>query len=130
TYHAVRRARSREHFMSTYRAPVRETAFIIRDVLNYQRFGNIAGYGELPPDVLDAILEEGARLAENIMQPLNRTGDMEGCTRHEDGTVSTPKGFKDGYRQYCQGGWMGLSAPAEYGGQGLPYLVHTAVGEY
>jgi len=116
--------------MSTYRAPVRETAFIIRDVLNYQRFGNIAGYGELPPDVLDAILEEGARLAENIMQPLNRTGDMEGCTRHEDGTVSTPKGFKDGYRQYCQGGWMGLSAPAEYGGQGLPYLVHTAVGEY
>jgi len=116
--------------MTIYRAPVRETAFVIRDLLNYQRFGNIAGFSDISPDILEAILDEGAKLAENAMHPLNRVGDMEGCTRREDGSVVTPKGFKAAYRQYCEGGWMGLSAPAEYGGQGLPYLVHTAVGEY
>ncbi|WEX09090.1 acyl-CoA dehydrogenase C-terminal domain-containing protein [Chelativorans sp. AA-79] len=116
--------------MPIYRAPVRDTAFVIRDVLNYQRLDNIAGFADLSPDVLEAILDEGAKLAENVMQPLNRAGDMEGCVRHEDGSVSTPKGFAEAYRQYCEGGWMGLSSPAEYGGQGLPYLVHTAVGEF
>jgi len=116
--------------MPIYRAPIRDTSFIIRDVLNYQRFDNVAGFADVSPDVLEAILDEGAKLAENVMQPLNRVGDMEGCMRHEDGTVTTPKGFAEAYRQYCEGGWMGLSAPAEYGGQGLPYLVHTAVGEY
>ena len=116
--------------MSTFRAPVRETAFIIRDVLNYQRFDNIAGFRDVSPDLLEAILDEGAKLAENVMQPLNRVGDVEGCRRREDGSVTTPTGFKEAYRQYCEGGWMGLSSPAEYGGQGLPYLIHTAVGEY
>jgi acyl-CoA dehydrogenase len=116
--------------MPIYHAPVRDTIFVVRDVLGYERFDNIAGFSDVSPDVLEAILEEGAKLAENVMQPLNRVGDMEGCARHEDGSVSTPKGFKEAYRQYCEGGWMGLSAPAEYGGQGLPYLVHSAVGEY
>ncbi|WP_309085941.1 acyl-CoA dehydrogenase C-terminal domain-containing protein [Chelativorans sp.] len=116
--------------MPTYRAPVRDTAFVIRDVLNFQRFDNMAGFADVSPDVLEAILDEGAKLAENVMQPLNRIGDVEGCKRREDGSVTTPKGFAEAYRQYCEGGWMGLSAPVEYGGQGLPYLVHTAVGEY
>jgi acyl-CoA dehydrogenase len=116
--------------MPIYHAPVRDTIFVVRDVLGYERFDNIAGFSDVSPDVLEAILEEGAKLAENVMQPLNRVGDMEGCARHEDGSVTTPKGFKEAYRQYCEGGWMGLSAPAGYGGQGLPYLVHSAVGEY
>ncbi|WP_163270584.1 acyl-CoA dehydrogenase [Chelativorans alearense] len=116
--------------MPTYRAPVQDTVFVIRDVLGYQRHDNLPGFADASPDVLEAILSEGAKLAENVMQPLNRVGDMEGCVRHEDGTVTTPEGFAEAYRQYCGGGWMGLSVPAEYGGQGLPYLVHSAVGEY
>jgi acyl-CoA dehydrogenase len=64
------------------------------------------------------------------MHPLNQSGDHEGCTRHEDASVTTPKGFKAAYDQYREGGWMGLAVPAEFGGQGLPYTVHSAVGEF
>ncbi|AWC25567.1 Acyl-CoA dehydrogenase [Aminobacter sp. MSH1] len=116
--------------MPIFRAPVQDTLFVLNDVLGYERYSNLAGFSDASPDVLEAFLAEGAKLAENVMHPLNRVGDMEGCVRNDDGSVTTPKGFKEAFDQYREGGWMGLAVPAEFGGQGLPYTVHSAVGEY
>ena len=116
--------------MPIFRAPVEDTLFVLNDVLGYERYSNLAGFADARADVLEAILAEGAKLAENVMHPLNRVGDMEGCVRNDDGSVTTPKGFKEAFDQYREGGWMGLAVPVEHGGQGLPYTVHSAVGEY
>jgi acyl-CoA dehydrogenase len=116
--------------MPSYKAPVEDTLFLLRDVLGYERHGNLPGFSDAPLDVVEAVLGEAGKLAEEVFQPLNRVGDLEGCKRHEDGQVTTPRGFKAAYDAFGQGGWIGLSAPAQYGGQGLPMTLTTVMGEY
>ncbi|WP_439273679.1 acyl-CoA dehydrogenase C-terminal domain-containing protein [Pseudochrobactrum sp. HB0163] len=116
--------------MPIYRAPVRDTQFILNDVLDIASCKDIPAYAEMSGDVTEAILQEGAKLAEQTLFPLNHSGDREGCERLPDASVKVPQGFKEAYDEYCAGGWVGLAAPEEFGGQGLPYLLHSAVGEY
>jgi acyl-CoA dehydrogenase len=115
--------------MPTYKAPVDDVQFLLNDVFHMERYGNLPGFSDASPDVLAAILEEAGKFAEEVLTPLNRVGDLEGCKRHDDGSVTTPTGFKDAYRQYADGGWMGVSVPAEYGGQGLPGTLTVMINE-
>ena len=78
--------------MPTYKAPLRDYRFILNEVLQIQNYANLDGFSEATPDLVDAILEGAAQLAEDVLQPLNLPGDQEGCTRHPDGSVTTPKG--------------------------------------
>jgi alkylation response protein AidB-like acyl-CoA dehydrogenase len=112
-----------------YKAPVDDMLFLLTDVLHVERYNNLPGFADITPDMLTAILGEAAKFSEQVLLPLNRTGDMEGCTRHDDGSVTTPSGFKEAFRQYADGGWMGISAPAEFGGQQLPGTLTVAVNE-
>jgi alkylation response protein AidB-like acyl-CoA dehydrogenase len=116
--------------MPVYKAPVEDTLFVLNDVLGIEKYNNLPGFADATPDLVEAIAGEAARLSEEVLFPLNLSGDQQGCTRHDDGSVTPPKGFKQAYDQYCEGGWSGLSVPEEFGGQGLPYTLHTAVGEY
>src|ERR1043166_3439063 len=115
--------------MPTYKAPVDDVQFLLNDVFHMERYGNLPGFADATPDTLTAILEEAGKLAEEVVQPLNRVGDMEGCKRNADGSVTTPTGFKEAYKQYADGGWMGISVPQEYGGQGLPGTLTVMINE-
>jgi acyl-CoA dehydrogenase len=116
--------------MPSYKAPVKDTLFLLNDVFDYARYDNLPGFADASIDVVEAVLSEGGKFAEEVLQPLNRSGDMEGCTRHADGSVTTPKGFKEAYKAYAEGGWMGVSGDPAYGGQGLPNFLSLVLNEY
>jgi acyl-CoA dehydrogenase len=116
--------------MPTYRAPLEDVSFLLNDVFQIDRYDNLPGFSDASADVREAILGEAAKLSEEVLQPLNRAGDLEGCIRHDDGRVTTPKGFKAAFAKLTEGGWLGLSAPAEFGGQGLPVTLTQMVTEF
>ncbi|MDR6657538.1 alkylation response protein AidB-like acyl-CoA dehydrogenase [Tardiphaga robiniae] len=116
--------------MPSYKAPLEDVGFLLNDVFQFDRYNNLPGFADASADVREAILGEAAKLSEEVLQPLNRVGDLEGCKRNDDGSVTTPKGFKEAYKQVAEGGWLGLSAPAEFGGQGLPVTLSQTVAEF
>ncbi|MBI1218531.1 MAG: acyl-CoA dehydrogenase [Rhodobacteraceae bacterium] len=113
--------------MPAYTAPTKDIQFLLHDVLKVSA-SEVPGFADLDADTTGAILDEAGRLATEVLAPLNPVGDREGC-RLENGVVYTPTGFKAAFEAMKEGGWNGLDLPEEFGGQGLPYLMGTAVGE-
>ncbi len=113
--------------MTRYTAPTDDMQFLLHEVLKVTNTG-IPGYDELEPDFTRAVLDEAGRIASEVLEPLNAAGDREGC-RLENGVVRTPPGFGEAFAQMREGGWTALDCDPEYGGQGMPYILNTAVGE-
>ncbi|MFY9785763.1 MAG: acyl-CoA dehydrogenase family protein, partial [Pseudolabrys sp.] len=116
--------------MPIYKAPVDDALFLLNDVFHLDHYGNLPGFSDASPDVVEAVLREAAKFSEEVLTPLNRVGDKEGCKWAADGSVSTPTGFKDAYKQIVEGGWIGISVPAEFRGQGLPAALTEIVNEF
>ena len=116
--------------MPVYTAPVRDSLFVLNEVLDIGRHADLPGFADSTPDLLAAILAEGGRFAEEVLQPFNAVVDEVGAQRLPTGDVVTPPGFKDAYRQFVEGGWGALSCDPAYGGQGLPHVVACALEEY
>ncbi|QGM47693.1 acyl-CoA dehydrogenase C-terminal domain-containing protein [Methylocystis heyeri] len=116
--------------MPIYKAPVDDAVFLLDDVLDFNGYGQLPGFGDLTVDMLSQILGEAAKLFEEVTLPLNQIGDRAGCVRLDDASVTTPPGFKAAYKSLADGGWIGLSIPTEYGGQGLPYTLTVLINEF
>jgi alkylation response protein AidB-like acyl-CoA dehydrogenase len=113
----------------TYKAPLADQLFLLREVLEIDALSNVPGFAEATPDLVEQIVHEGARFAENVLAPLNRVGDKEGCVWSPDFTVATPSGFKEAYAQLVESGFPALSSAAEHGGQGLATVVGAPYSE-
>ncbi|MDR2858766.1 MAG: acyl-CoA dehydrogenase C-terminal domain-containing protein [Novosphingobium sp.] len=116
--------------MPSYRAPTRDARFIVNEVLQLDSYGNLPGFETVTPDIVDAVIEESGKFAAEVLAPLNASGDAQGCTRNADGSVTTPDGFRDAHRRFREAGWSTLSAPAAFGGQGMPQVLGFAVEEF
>jgi alkylation response protein AidB-like acyl-CoA dehydrogenase len=115
--------------MPSYTAPLRDMKFVLQEVLNVGQLTEYESFAEADPDTLDAILEQSGKFSSEVLAPLNVVGDQEGCIRNEDGSVTTPTGFKEAYKQVVENGMMGLAHNPEYGGMGMPGVWHIAAGE-
>ncbi len=115
--------------MQNYQAPKKDTLFVMNDVFDFESHYQRLGFNDATPDLVDAIYEEAAKFAENVLAPINAVGDSEGC-HWNDGVVTTPSGFKEAYAQYVEGGWPSMAHPEQYGGQALPYSLASAMAEW
>jgi alkylation response protein AidB-like acyl-CoA dehydrogenase len=114
--------------MPTYTPPEENIKFILHDVLNASQLSELPGYEDFSEDLMDQVIEEGGKICADVLFPLNQSGDQEGCT-YENGVVRTPKGFKEAYDMFAEGGWCGLSSDPDYGGMGMPVLLNTVMQE-
>lgn len=114
--------------MPIYNAPLSDIRFVLNEVLHAETLAELPGYEDATADLIDPILEEAAKICQDVLFPLNQSGDAEGCT-FDNGNVTTPKGFKEAYQTFIEGGWTGLSADPEYGGMGMPMLINTVMQE-
>src|SRR5262245_20562566 len=114
--------------MAVYKAPLQDIQFVLNEVLDGASLATLPGYQDATPDTVQAILEEAAKLCEHVLFPSNRTGTREGCI-YENGVVRTPKGFKEAYQQFREGGWTAVTCDPAYGGQGLPATIGFAITE-
>lgn len=117
--------------MTAYKAPIREMKFVLDELLDMPaHYQNIEQYAEVAsPEIIDAVINEGAKFCEQELAPLNQIGDAQGCTRHDDGSVTTPAGFKEAYAKYVEGGWPSLNHDEKYGGQGLPESLGIVISD-
>src|SRR6266571_4344885 len=114
--------------MSEYKAPIRDMQFVLKELAGLDQIAKLPGCEEVTAELVDQVLEESAKFASGVLSPLNKPADGEG-SKWENGEVRTPKGFKEAYKQFVEGGWNALQAPPEYGGQSLPKTVSTPVAE-
>ena len=120
----------KERGLSVYKTPLQDTLFIFNDVLNLNKYLGRGAFADLSVEDVLIILKQGSKFVEDKIYPLNKLGDHHGCVLNQDHSVSTPPGFKQVYQEFCNGGWNKLSAPQEFGGQGLPTIISTAFEEY
>ena len=113
-----------------YKAPVRDLTFIVNEVLDIDRYTNQPGFTDISSDLVTQVLEEGGKFAEEVIAPINHSGDKEGCHWAEGGVVTGPKGWKEAYQAMVEAGWPALAADPAYGGQGMPYVLSSAFGQF
>src|ERR1700759_766543 len=114
--------------MPIYRAPLDDYRFVLNELLEIDKQRDLPQFEELSPDLIEDILTNAGKFCEEVLQPINQSGDEEGA-HYENGVVRTPKGFKDAYKAYSEAGWGALGAPAEFGGSGMPITLTMAVAE-
>ena len=116
--------------MPIYTAPTRDSRFVVNEVLDLASYGNLPGFESATPDMIDTVINEAGKFCAEVLAPINHDGDQHGCTRHEDGSVTTPPGFKEAFNLYRESGWGTIGAPEEFGGQGMPHVMSVAVQEF
>ena len=116
--------------MPVYKAPARDTRFVLNEVLKLEQYAHLPTFANAGPEMVDTIVEECGKFASEVLAPLNQSGDQQGCVRNPDGSVTTPDGFKEAFAKYRESGWGTLASPEEWGGQGLPHVLGFVVEEF